>query len=130
MSIGFAAKIRLTSGCWSEGSRFWTKAETLSHGRCPTHISRRKEVESALQRSEEAYRSVVNAVTQVLFRSDHDGRLTFLNPAWQGFTGLAVETCLSRALTDFVVAEDRERAREIMSLAGKSDSDTATVSSD
>ncbi|MBK6744219.1 MAG: PAS domain S-box protein [Hydrogenophilales bacterium] len=91
-----------------------------------TDISRRKEVESALQRSEEAYRSVVNAVTQVLFRSDHDGRLTFLNPAWQRFTGLAVETSLSRALTDFVVAEDRERARGIMSLAGKSDCETAT----
>lgn len=70
-------------------------------------ISRRKEVEFALQRSEEEYRSVVDAVTQVIFRSDARGRFTFLNPAWRELTGFPVEAGLSRLLADFVDIEDR-----------------------
>lgn len=76
-------------------------------------ISRRKEIESALQRSEEAYRSVVNAVTQVIFRSDDGGRLTFLNPAWADLTGIPVATALAQPLTDFVAAEDRDQASRL-----------------
>lgn len=82
-------------------------------------ISRRKEVESALQRSEEAYRSVVNAVTQVIFRSDGGGRLTFLNPAWADLTGIPVATALAQPLTDFVVAEDRDQARRLFAALGR-----------
>lgn len=70
-------------------------------------ISRRKEMEFALQRSEEEYRSVVDAVTQVIFRSDAKGRFTFLNPAWHELTGFPVEAGLSHLLADFVDVEDR-----------------------
>lgn len=76
-------------------------------------ISRRKEVESALQCSEAEYRSVVDSVTQVIFRSDERGRLTFLNPAWSELTGFPVDNCLTRTLWDFVPAEDRERVRRL-----------------
>ncbi|MFA5082007.1 MAG: PAS domain S-box protein [Hydrogenophilaceae bacterium] len=84
-----------------------------------TDISARKEIESALQRSEEAYRSVVNAVTQVIFRSDATGKLTFLNPAWTDLTGIAVNDGLSRVLTNFVVPEDRDRARQVIAAANR-----------
>ncbi|MDD4881301.1 MAG: PAS domain S-box protein [Gallionellaceae bacterium] len=91
-----------------------------------TDISGRKEIESALQRSEEAYRSVVNAVTQVIFRSDAAGRLTFLNPAWADLTGIPVGTSLSRVLTDFVVAEDRDRARQVIAAANRGGKETVS----
>lgn len=91
-----------------------------------TDISARKKIESALQRSEEAYRSVVNAVTQVIFRSDATGKLTFLNPAWADLTGLPVDASLSRALTEFVDAEDRERAHRIIAAANRGDNETVT----
>lgn len=84
-----------------------------------TDISQRKEIESALQQSEAAYRSVVEGVTQVIFRCDGEGRLIFLNPAWHDLTGLPGDACLSRALTDFVVPDDRERARHLVAAAGR-----------
>jgi PAS domain S-box-containing protein len=84
-------------------------------------ISRRKEIESALQRSEEAYRSVVNAVTQAIFRCDSKGRLTFLNPAWQDLTGYPLETSLARPLTEFVEPADRDQARWLIAAAGRGD---------
>lgn len=72
-----------------------------------TDISRRKEVEFALQISEEEYRSVVQGVTQIIFRADSAGCLSFLNPAWQELTGFPVETSMGRRLTDFVHPADR-----------------------
>lgn len=89
-----------------------------------TDISQRMEIASALQRSEEAYRSVVNAVTQVIFRSDADGKLSFLNPAWADLTGRPVDSSLSRNLVDFVDAEDRDLARRILAGAGQGDRET------
>ncbi|WIM05779.1 MAG: PAS domain-containing protein [Candidatus Nitricoxidivorans perseverans] len=75
-----------------------------------TDISRRKEMESALRRSEEEYRSVVEGVTQVIFRSNGKGCLTFLNPAWRELTGFPVEASLSRPLADHVHPADRDEA--------------------
>ncbi|NTV95094.1 MAG: PAS domain S-box protein [Thiobacillus sp.] len=89
-----------------------------------TDITRRKEVESALQRSEEAYRSVVNAVTQVIFRCDAKGKLTFLNPAWSDLTGYPVDASLSRPLTEFVDDDDSEQAHWLIAAAGRGEHDT------
>ncbi len=72
-----------------------------------TDISRRKAAEAELLKSREEYRSVVEGVTQVIFRTDADGRLSFLNPAWQALTGHAVDTTLGQLLGSFV--HDAER---------------------
>lgn len=72
-----------------------------------TDISRRKAAEAELLKSREEYRSVVEGVTQVIFRTDADGRLSFLNPAWQALTGHAVDTTLGQLLDSFV--HDAER---------------------
>ena len=72
-----------------------------------TDISRRKAAEAELLKSREEYRSVVDGVTQVIFRTDADGRLSFLNPAWQTLTGHAVDTTLGQPLGSFV--HDAER---------------------
>lgn len=91
-----------------------------------TDITRRKEVESALQRSEEAYRSVVNAVTQVIFRCDDQGRLTFLNPAWTDLTGNPADASLSHPLMDFVYGEDRDHATKLVARAARGNQDTVS----
>ncbi|WP_165873445.1 PAS domain S-box protein [Parasulfuritortus cantonensis] len=89
-----------------------------------TDITARKEIESALLRSEEAYRSVVNAVTQVIFRCDGEGRLTFLNPAWSDLTGNPIDSSLARPLTDFVAAEDRSQATWLIEAANRGEHGT------
>jgi len=79
-----------------------------------TDISRRKEVESALLRSEEKYRSVVDGVTQVIFRCDAWGRLLFLNPAWCEASGYPVDESLSANLIAYVHDDDKGRVQLLL----------------
>src|ERR687885_731806 len=44
--------------------------------------------------------SIVDALDDVVFATDADGRLTFLNPAWTTLTGHLVEDCLGTPLAD------------------------------
>lgn len=76
-------------------------------------ISRRKEVEAALLRSKEEYRSVIEGVTQIIFRSDPRGRLVFLNPAWTELTGFPMSECLATSLADFMHVDDRTRVMNL-----------------
>lgn len=88
-----------------------------------TDISRRKEVESALLRSEEKYRSVVDGVTQVIFRCDAWGRLLFLNPAWCEASGYPVDESLAANLVAYVHADDKARVQVLLrhAVAGAGD---------
>ncbi|MGE5469497.1 MAG: PAS domain S-box protein [Bacteroidota bacterium] len=72
-------------------------------------ISGRKDMEAALLRSKEEYRSVIEGVTQIIFRSDARGRLIFLNPAWTELTGFPMSECLSANIADYVHGDDRVR---------------------
>src|SRR4051812_47500977 len=45
-------------------------------------------------------RSVVDALDDVVFATDEQGRLTFLNPAWTALTGHMVEDSLGTPLAD------------------------------
>ena len=59
------------------------------------------------QRAEEQHRSVVDHLSEVVFRTDRDGRLTFLNPAWERITAYRTDTSLGMRLTDVVHPDDR-----------------------
>lgn len=65
-------------------------------------VTDRKRAERALQESEEKYRTVVENVKDVVFRTDAEGRLTFLNPAWTDVTGHSIATTLGRPMDSFV----------------------------
>lgn len=76
-------------------------------------ITERKQAETALQASEEKYRSVVTHLKEVIFQSDAEGRWTFLNPAWTEITGFTVEESLGTYFLDYVHPEDRQRNLEL-----------------
>ena len=61
----------------------------------------------ALRESEERYRTVVSEIDEVIFRTDAEGRWTFLNPAWTAITGFTPEETLSKSLIDSVHPDDR-----------------------
>jgi PAS domain S-box-containing protein len=61
----------------------------------------------ALRESEERYRSVVSEIDEVIFRTDANGRLTFLNPAWTQMTGFSVEETMGTPIHLAVDAGDR-----------------------
>jgi diguanylate cyclase (GGDEF)-like protein/PAS domain S-box-containing protein len=75
-------------------------------------IAEHKQAADALQRSEERYRSVVNASPDDITITDREGRILMVSPvAWPMFGCEREEEFLGRPITDFIVPEDRDRAR-------------------
>lgn len=62
---------------------------------------------AALYASEERYRSVVDDLAEVVFRTDAHGCWTFLNPAWEAITGYSIGDTLGKLSLDFVHPDDR-----------------------
>jgi diguanylate cyclase (GGDEF)-like protein/PAS domain S-box-containing protein len=77
-------------------------------------LSQRDRYAATLAAREAQLASVVDAVSDVIFRTDADGRWTYLNPAWEQLTGYAVEEAIGRPVTDQVIDNDREELRERM----------------
>jgi PAS domain S-box-containing protein len=53
-------------------------------------------------------RSVLDGLKEVAFRTDADGRWTYLNPAWTEITGFPVAESLGRPFLAYVHPEDRD----------------------
>ncbi len=70
---------------------------------------KRRQAEEALRVSQQKYRLLVDSLTDVLFQTDQEGRLTFLNPAWKDVTGYEPVTCYQKPLVGFIAAADRRR---------------------
>lgn len=65
----------------------------------------------ALRRSENKYRSVINAVQDILFELDENGRFVFLNAAWEKTTGIRNDEALGQDFFGFLDNEKEEEAR-------------------
>jgi PAS domain S-box-containing protein len=70
-------------------------------------ITERYEAEDALVRSEQKYRSVIEQLQDVFFRTDENGLWTFLNPAWITLTGHPVEESIGTPYLVYVHPSDR-----------------------
>lgn len=55
-----------------------------------------------LAENELKLRNLVNNMQEVLLEVDHNGLVTFLNPAWEALTGFATENSLQRPFADFL----------------------------
>ncbi len=72
----------------------------------------RRRTDAALRASEERYRDVVNRVREVIFRTDTQGRLTFLNDAFENLLGIPSEEALGADIDGFMDARDSEAFRK------------------
>ena len=61
----------------------------------------------ALAAAESAARSRLDQLREIVFETDADGRIVFLNAAWERILKHPRDVCLGRALTEFVVDNDR-----------------------
>jgi diguanylate cyclase (GGDEF)-like protein/PAS domain S-box-containing protein len=66
--------------------------------------------QAALRESENRYRSVVNAVHEVIYQTDAGGRWRLLNPAWTAISGHIVQETLGTWLVSYVHPDDRALA--------------------
>ncbi len=99
------------------GELFWVQATAVpfvdAAGRIAkvitirTDVSERHRMAERVAHSELQYRTVVNSLRETVFRTGLDGRLTFLNAAWEQTTGYAIETSLGRRLVDVMHADDQ-----------------------
>jgi phosphoserine phosphatase RsbU/P len=62
-----------------------------------------------IRESEEQHRSVLNSLKEVVFQTNLDGKLTFLNFAWADVTGFAVDESLDKRMIQFIHPDDQSR---------------------
>lgn len=80
-------------------------------------MAERRQVEDALQRSEERYRSILNASPDDITITDMAGRIVMVSPAAVPMFGFdREEQGKGRLLTDFIIPEDRGRASAQIAL--------------
>ncbi|OPY32807.1 MAG: sensory histidine kinase AtoS [Methanoregula sp. PtaU1.Bin006] len=66
-----------------------------------TDITRRKEMEEALRESEENYRSIIENIQDVVYRTDRAGNLTMLSPSFVTRLGYdSADECLGKNIAD------------------------------
>jgi PAS domain S-box-containing protein len=76
------------------------------------YLAARKTVEEALRQSEERYRSLGLASSQIIWTTDAKGSVASDLLAWRAFTGQGDEEVLGDGWLDAVHAADRDRVRE------------------
>ena len=66
----------------------------------------------ALRESEERFRSLSESMPVGVFRTDAEGRRTYINARWYSITGVTEENALGEKWIESIHAEDRERVRQ------------------
>jgi PAS domain S-box-containing protein len=72
-----------------------------------TEVGSQRDAEAALRGSEARYRSLVDNLREVVFRTDTAGRWELLNPAWEELTGFSILEATGMSFLDYVHPEDR-----------------------
>ncbi len=86
-------------------------------------ISERMDLFYALEESQTLYRELINSVSEVVFRTDDEGRLTQLNHAWSQLTSGSPQYALERPLLSFIHPDDQHTFNIQMSavISGEQD---------
>jgi PAS domain S-box-containing protein len=79
-------------------------------------ITDRKRTEEALRASQERYRSLIEQASDVVWRIDTQGRLTFVSPVAERLVGYKPEELLGKS---FQITLDKESARESQAILRK-----------
>jgi PAS domain S-box-containing protein len=80
-------------------------------------ITEHKQAEEALRKSEEQYRSLVIATSQIVWQTDANGQVVEDIPTWREYTGQSLEECMGQGWINAVHPEDQERVAEVWASA-------------
>lgn len=69
-------------------------------------VAERRRIEGALRESEEKYRRLVEDMSEVVYVTDRDGRLTYVSPSIETVLGYTPAEAIGRNFADFVHRED------------------------
>ena len=68
---------------------------------CGFDITKQIESERKLQKIDSQYEYLVNRLNEVLFATDINGVIDFMNPAWTRLTGFEVKDTIGRKIQEF-----------------------------
>jgi PAS domain S-box-containing protein len=77
-----------------------------------TDIHDRKQAEDAIKQSEERYRSLIAATSQIVWTADAEGRCPYL-PSWGAYTGQTEAQMVGFGWLDAIHPDDRERTNQV-----------------
>jgi PAS domain S-box-containing protein len=87
-------------------------------------VSERARLSQVIQQSERENRSIINSVSDIIFELSNDGKILFLNDAWNVVTGFESERSIGRNLFDLLYVPDQDAQKEsfqnLLSGKGKS----------
>jgi PAS domain S-box-containing protein len=73
--------------------------------------------EEALRESEERFRAIANTAPVMIWMSDVEKQITYLNQTWIDYTGRALETSLGHRWTEALHVDELARCREVYEQA-------------
>ena len=72
-------------------------------------VTDRRAAEEAVRRSESRYRTLTEAIPQIVWNAGPDGEVSYVNQRWRDYTGLDIESGRGGGWLDAIHAGDRER---------------------
>jgi PAS domain S-box-containing protein len=99
------------------GTPRFSDGEFLGYVGTATDIHERKAMEDALRESEQTFRDVADSAPVMIWTTDPDGLVTFVNEGWMRFTGTTLEEELGPTWSLGVHPEDEARVLSSRSTA-------------
>lgn len=84
-----------------------------AHHELQTRISERDKLFHALRKSERENRAVINSVSDIIFETDENGKIVFLNETWKRITGMETADTLGKSMFDMLDQMERGRQQEM-----------------
>ena len=75
-------------------------------------VSERERLNEVIQKSAHEHRSIINAVSDIIFELSEEGKIQFLNDAWKRVTGFDIDRSIGRSFFDLVYVQDQAELKE------------------
>jgi PAS domain S-box-containing protein len=95
-----------STALWEEGRFMHTRTFTRD-------VTEQKRVEEYLRASEIRYRTLTEAIPQLVWNTAQDGRATYFNQRWLDYTGMSPEQSQGWGWMEAIHPDDRERIRSV-----------------
>lgn len=79
-------------------------------------VKERERLNRALKKAERENRAILDSVNDIIFETEADGHILFLNHAWQNVTGIDPDESVGIELFDFLHPQDRDEQKDNFSL--------------
>ncbi len=78
------------------------------------HFIQKTKVQESLVESKDRYRTLVSTIREVVFHTDSEGIIRYLNPAWSEVLHYEHSNCINHSIFDYLHPDDREEANQAL----------------